>query len=136
VAFDLAISHEGDLIFSANGDLSGCSGDRLVRQRAMVRLKIPRGSWLFDKDKSLGSDIYRYMGRSGSDLTAQIPLVVRQALRPIEELEIQNVEAEINADNERQVEVLIEYVFRITPGEAASPLIPEGSGLQTMVIRV
>jgi hypothetical protein len=136
LAYDLAISLEGDLVFSANGDLAGCSSDRLMRQRAMIRLKIPRGSWLFDENKDLGSDIYRYMGRSGPDLLAQVPMVVREALRPIIEMQILDVQASIAEDNDRQVEVLIAYTTVISPEEVASPLLEEGAATQTVVVRV
>lgn len=59
MAWDLALdSLTGDLVFGPTLDLLGVSGPELDVQRIIVRTKIPRGSFVYDEDKTLGSNLH------------------------------------------------------------------------------
>jgi hypothetical protein len=89
--FDLAISEKGDLVVAGNRDLQGTSGNPLVEQRIRLRLQIPRGSWLYDEDKTLGSLAHQIM-KSRPDRAYDLPSIVQEALRPMEDITVHEVE--------------------------------------------
>ena len=89
--FDLAISEKGDLIIAGNRDLQGSSGTPLVEQRMLLRLKIPRGSWLYDEDKTLGSLAHQIM-KSHPNRAYDLPSIVQEALRPMDDISVHDVE--------------------------------------------
>lgn len=83
MAWDLAISEHGDLIFAGNRDLAGVSGSDLIEQRMRLRLKLHRGSWVYDADGNLGSNLWRLIGMRPQDANAAVNALVREALRPM-----------------------------------------------------
>lgn len=54
---DFAMTDHGDWLFNSSGDLQAIEGAGLIRQRIVTRLKIPRGTWIFDDTGNLGSDL-------------------------------------------------------------------------------
>lgn len=48
----------GDWVLSANGDFQGATGVEFDRQRIWIRAVIPRGTFVYDKTKTLGSTLY------------------------------------------------------------------------------
>jgi broad specificity phosphatase PhoE len=94
VPFDLALSEHGDLIFSANRDLLGVSGQGLVEQRIRTRLKIPRGGWIFDPDGNLGSQLHMLSGKSFDDAQARANALVREGLRGMDDVTVNDVTVE------------------------------------------
>jgi len=92
MAFDLAISENFDLVITGARDLAGVSGDELIAQRIVIRLRVIRGSWVLDDSNSLGSNINEVMSRSMADAEVKLPTLIRQALTDIDEVEIVNVE--------------------------------------------
>lgn len=92
MSWDTAISEHGDLIFGANRDLAGISGIDLIEQRIKLRLKIHRGSWVYDTDGTLGSNLQRVIGMSPGDAHSAVGAFVREALRPMaDEISIDEV---------------------------------------------
>lgn len=83
MAFDLAISDHGDLIFGGARDLQGAFGTNLLEQRMKNRLKIPRGSWVFDRSGTLGSMLHRIPQRGTEAAISAVDAFVRQALAPM-----------------------------------------------------
>lgn len=83
MAFDLALSEHGDLVFSGNRDLAGVSGVDLIEQRIKLRLKLRRGTWLYDENRTLGSQLFRLSGVSGSQASTALAAYVQEALRPM-----------------------------------------------------
>lgn len=90
MAFDLMISEAGDLIVSAAKDIQGLSGTYLIDQQIKIRLKLARGSWLYDP--TLGSDLHSLMGKNFDSVEAQIEAYARVALEDIEEIVITQVQ--------------------------------------------
>lgn len=100
MAFDLAISGNGDLIISGARDLQGVSGVPLLEQRMLIRLRIARGSWIYDTDGSLGSTLFSLLHESPDEVSDRAPAIVREALRGMEnEISIDDVEASVVDDS-------------------------------------
>ena len=58
--YDLFINRKtGDWLFNSVGDIMGVTGVEFDRQRIFVRAVIPRGTFTYDKDKTLGSTLYQ-----------------------------------------------------------------------------
>lgn len=98
MAWDLALASSGDLIFtpgdlmfSPSADISGISGVDLIEQRMLMRLKLHRGSWVYDDDGSFGSQLYRLIGHNPNTAAAQADAIVREALRPMDEIDVGEV---------------------------------------------
>jgi hypothetical protein len=135
MSWDIAISPAGDLIFtpgdvvfSASADLSGISGVDLIEQRMLVRLKLQRGSWVYDEDGSFGSQLYKLASMTPQTAMVQADAYVREALRDISEIQIDEVAVSMNGsaliliisyqvtdetispsdENEQQLEVVIQ----------------------------
>lgn len=90
--FDLAISENGDLIFSAIRDLQGIGGIGQVNQRVRTRLKIPLASWIYDDEGTLGSQLYTLVSSNPAEAQARAEAYVREALRPMEDVNVDHVE--------------------------------------------
>jgi hypothetical protein len=95
--YDLAISEHGDLIVAGNRDLAGVSGIDLIDQRIVIRLKIHRGTWIFDAEGTLGSFLYRVLGQAPQS-ALEIDSYVREALRQMTEISIEEVVTEYDED--------------------------------------
>jgi phage baseplate assembly protein W len=128
--FDLALSQYGDLIFAGNRDLEYVDGDQLVNQRIINRLRIKRGSWIFNRDSSLGSDLDTMLGKSFEHQLDNIPSLVSTALEPMnEEIEIKSLDVSTTVHG---VTIIISYsrIQPNTPPELTLPttelLIPLG----------
>jgi hypothetical protein len=119
--FDLAISQYGDLIFAGNRDLEYVDGDQLVNQRIINRLRIKRGSWIFNRDSSLGSDLDTVLGKSFEHQLDDIPNIVAVALEPMdEEIEIKNIDITTSVHG---VTIIVQY-SRIQPNTPPDLLLP------------
>lgn len=130
MAYDLAISSHGDLIMSGNRDLAGVSGSDLLDQRIKLRLIVHRGTWYYDTYGTLGSNLYKVLGVA-PQAALEIEAYVREALRSMEEISIENIEALYNEDL-KAIVVRIEYTQ--TPLiEEADLNIPGGAFQQTTV---
>lgn len=81
--FDLALAANGDLVFAANRDLAGVSGIDLIEQRIKLRLKLRRGTWLYDPERTLGSQLFRLSGASADEASTALTAYVQEALRPM-----------------------------------------------------
>jgi hypothetical protein len=99
MAFDLAISPHGDLVISGARDLQGCTGSQLNKQRIAIRLRIPRGSWTYDLTGSLGSDLRNAINKPKDQASIEIPRTVGDALRPMVDVEITDVQVEEHEGN-------------------------------------
>lgn len=106
MAYDLALSENGDLIFAANRDLQGVSGIALVEQRIRLRLRMMRGQWQFDTEARLGSRLYTLPGKPIEDATPQAQVFVREALRDMDDISIDDVVIESSA---RGLEIHVQY---------------------------
>lgn len=106
MSYDLALSPSGDLIFSGNRDIQGVSGMALIEQRMRTRLRLLRGQWQFDPEGRLGSRLYTLTGKAPDLAAQQAPMFVREALRDMEEIEIDDVLIDTTS---RDIQVHVKY---------------------------
>lgn len=106
MSWDLAISAAGDLVFSPgdivfseSADLSGISGIDLVEQRMILRLKVERGSWVYDEDLSFGSQLTKLMSMTPTTGMVQVDAYVREALREITEIQVDAVNVSLDGSS-------------------------------------
>lgn len=91
--WDIALDAEtGDWLFGPTRDLIGVTGPELDKQRIMVRTKIPRGSFIYDDDGTLGSFLYLIpRGSTESDIS-DARSYVHEALASMEGISITDIE--------------------------------------------
>lgn len=110
MAYDFALSKDGDWIFSANGDVQGVSGELLVEQRVKTRLRIVQG-WALDPTNGLlGSRLKSGLRLPKGRALRELPLMVREALAPMTDIRIQDVTTEEVSSDSRAVLLKIIYV--------------------------
>lgn len=105
MAFDLALSEHGDLLISGHGDLLGKSGIDLIEQRMLIRLRVQRGAWVYDSDKTFGSNLQHLVGSSSADASTAAIAFVREALRPMKEISVDSVDVVMGDDHSVTVNV-------------------------------
>jgi phage baseplate assembly protein W len=117
--WDLAIADNGDLIISGHHDLLGRSGIDLLEQRMRLRLMVHRGSWVLDEPGTFGSNLRRLIGMSPQNAAQSAPALVREALREIDEI---NVDSVFVSPTETDLTIIVHYHIKETGGgSAASP---------------
>jgi hypothetical protein len=104
--FDVAISSDGDLIISGNRDLAGIDGTNLIEQRMRLRCRIPRGEWVYDDDRRLGSKLHTILGSDPAKAIPEIQVFINEALRGMEDATIQEIQ--VNQEG-RQLTAIIAY---------------------------
>jgi hypothetical protein len=111
MAVDLAFNFKvGDLAVAPNKDLDRKTGADLVEQRIRVRLKIVQGSWLLDPTGgSLGSRLVDALRLPMFRAETEIPLIVQEALEPMDDISVTNVVATPNKDDSSSVDLTIYY---------------------------
>lgn len=98
MAFDLALSDTNDLIFGPTRDLLGVTGVELDKQRIQVRCKIPRGSFIYDDDGQLGSNLILVPRNPGTMQLRVAESYVHEALDDMEGISVQSVDASVSED--------------------------------------
>lgn len=114
MAYDLAISDYGDLLLAGNRDLAGVSGPNLTDQRIAIRLTVHRGTWFYDDDGTFGSELYQVVGKPAEN-SLDIDALVRNALAPMEEISIEDINWEYD-EGTKAVVVQVSYLV-IESGE-------------------
>lgn len=106
---DLAINlNTGDLLFMPNRDLAVASGDQILRQRVHARLMIERPWALDPTDGALGSTLHTFLRTSSPDSADNLRAAVIEALSPIEEITVDNVDLVVSSGG-RSVAITIQY---------------------------
>jgi hypothetical protein len=110
MAWDLAIDYNSfDLIPAPSNDFDSRIGEDTVQQRIRMRLRIPRESWTLDPtDGSLGSNLDEIFRMPAFRAQSEGELIVREALAPMDDIEVTNVKL-TSATDERIVNLVIEY---------------------------
>lgn len=91
MAYDLALSGHGDLVVSGNRDLAGISGTDLIEQRIRLRLRVQRGSWIYDETQTLGSNLNTVIGMEPERAQSVADNLVREALIRMTEITVSGV---------------------------------------------
>ena len=129
MSFDLAIAPNGDLIVSAAKDLQGATGTAIIEQRIGLRLRLIRGSWMYDDRGSMGSNIQELFGSAPEIAATRVEPLVREALRTMEdEIEINQVVA---SPGEKDITVTVAYRLLYTDETSG---VTDVSDIQTVGI--
>src|SRR5215831_7743811 len=91
MAYDLALSALGDLVVAGNRDLAGISGTDLIEQRIRMRLRIQRGSWIYDPTDTLGSNLNDVIGMDHNRAQTAADAFIREALVRMTEIVVDGV---------------------------------------------
>lgn len=91
MSYDLALSGHGDLVVAGNHDLAGISGIDLIEQRIRLRLRVQRGSWIYDETQSLGSNLNSVIGMDPGRAQSAADDLVREALVRMTEIVVAGV---------------------------------------------
>lgn len=118
MAFDLAIAPNGDLILSAARDLQGATGIAIVEQRIRIRLRLNRGTWIYDPSGRLGSNLQELFGLEPEIAAARVVPLVREALLPVTEIEVTDVTA---TPGSKDITVVVYYQLVFLDDETGSP---------------
>lgn len=117
MATDIALDKAtGDLVAEPNNDFAVVTGGDVIDQRIRIRLKVPHGDW----EQNLGLDVGE-MG-FGSRLNEmsrlpmerafnEIPLVVKEALAPMEDIRVYDVVCSLNPDAPTKIDFTVYYVI-------------------------
>ena len=108
MAWDLALDEHGDMMIGGHRDLLGRSGRDLIEQRMRIRLMVRRGSWLYDTDKTLGSNLWRLVGMSEDNASASARAYVIEALRGMDEINIDDVQVKTDSHS-----IVIVVLYRL-----------------------
>lgn len=108
----------GDLIFAGNRDLATIDGDRLDQQRIGIRLRISRDSFPYDEDGSLGSRLRSALRFGVERARAEIPNMVMEALEPMHDIRIVNVDVAVEKDDSRHLAIVIGYMKTLSVVDA------------------
>lgn len=112
MALDLAIDSNGDLVFAPNRDLDVRTGQATVDQRIRVRLMIYGGEWMLDPTGGqLGSRLHDALRLPLWQAREQIGLIVREALEPMDDIRVRDVDVTDNPDDSRALDILILYAM-------------------------
>jgi hypothetical protein len=121
--FDLKIDQNGDLAFAGNLDLMGAVGDQVSEQRVIVRLKIPKGTWIYDIEGTLGSQLREIIRNARSYTADRARTYVMDALSPASDISVAEVQI---IPNERGSNVDVVVSFRNTLSESEI-ILPEAT---------
>lgn len=118
MSFDIAIDYgTGDLLMAPNQDIQGRTGPDVFEQRIRIRLKIQRGTWMFDPtDGELGSRLLELSRVSSARAVAEMEQYVREALEPMSDISVRDVTAK--ADPQTQKIVILDISYQPLADEA------------------
>lgn len=108
---DLAIDpNTRDLIVSPRGDFSLRTGNEVVRQRIINRLRIAAGEWHLDPTEgTLGSHMKDLMRMPTFQVETDAPRVIHEALEPMEDVNILDVQCAIDPKDSRKLNVALTF---------------------------
>lgn len=119
MAYDFALDLEtGDWLFGGSRDLGGVTGTELDEQRINIRCKIPRGSFTYDEDGTLGSNLYAISRNPTAQQVSEARGLITQALEPMtNEIAIDDIQLRLLEDGQLFANVLFHPTGSLDPEE-------------------
>lgn len=113
MALDLAVDpNMGDLLIAPNRDFEVRTGQATVDQRIRTRIRIQAGSWDIDPTGGeLGSQLHGAMRLSIERALAEVPLMIREALSSMHDIDVRDVICELNANSPKAIDITILYAI-------------------------
>jgi len=123
MAWDIAIDLQtGDLVWTGITDFASRDGSALDQQRIHVRLFIERGEFIYDPTNgALGSRLLDILRLPRARAMLEADLYVREALEPMDDIQVTNVEVVEIEEDPRVVRLNITYHPRLDATDVASP---------------
>ena len=116
--WDLALDGDsGDFMFGPTHDLLGTSGKQLTEQRMLIRCRIPRGSFTYDTDGTLGSRLNTLSVYPSERAIRDAPALVTEALADMDDIQLLDVEA--TEDENHRLITFVKYNPIISPQESS-----------------
>lgn len=117
MAWDIALDpNTRDLVISPRSDVSAVTGTAVTEQRVRNRLVIRQGEWILDPtDGQLGSHMRDLARLPIAQAVTDAPRVVREALEPMDDIHLHDVQCSINPKDQRILQVQITYSV-VEPG--------------------
>lgn len=111
MALDLAFDFvKKDLVISPGRDIEIVSGQASVDQRIRVRLLAIQGEWELDPSNGrLGSHLGDAFRMPLARALQTVPMLVKEALAPMPDIEVDDVECSLNPDSTSAIDILILY---------------------------
>ncbi len=101
---DTAIN-KGDFLLDSSGLPISISGVQEILQRAIIRLTVRKGSFVYDTD--LGSNLYKLKAGS-ANIKSEALNMVKEALKPMSNIFVENVSTEfVNSGENLRLNVII-----------------------------
>ena len=102
---DTAISN-GDFMLDSNGIPISIYGIQEILQRALIRLTVRKGSFIYDTN--LGSDLYKLKKTSSTNIKSRALSMVKEALKPMSNVLVDDVSTEfINSSENLKLNVVL-----------------------------
>ena len=101
---DTAIN-KGDFLLDSSGLPISISGVQEILQRAIIRLTVRKGSFVYDTD--LGSNLYKLKAGS-ANIKSEALNMLKEALKPMSNIFVENVSTEfVNSGENLRLNVII-----------------------------
>lgn len=109
---DLALDRMvGDLMVSPSNDIALVTGVAETQQRISVRLRIAKGTWALDPSGGdLGSTLTSLLRLSVDQAIVTLPQLVKEALAPMEDIRVTDVQTSVAADAPTRINFTVFYV--------------------------
>lgn len=102
---DTAISN-GDFMLDSNGIPISIYGIQEILQRALIRLTVRKGSFIYDTN--LGSDLYELKKTTSTSIKSRALSMVKEALKPMSNVLVDDVSTEfINSSENLKLNVVL-----------------------------
>jgi len=121
MAWDLALGPTQDFIYGPNNDYLAITGINVIEQRIRTRLKIHRGTWIYDTDGTLGSRIDSVIGETYEKASSDVVMYVHEALNGMDDISVTKVTTK-PLNNEKSM--LLVVGFTLNPDTSQSNFAP------------
>jgi hypothetical protein len=124
VPWDFKISEHNDLLFGPGRDWQPVTGEALLQQRIMLRLRMKRGSWILDDTGALGGNLDFALQMQQPAALEELDTLVAEALEPMsDEIIVADIEVKPSEHDVHAVDLLVKYQ-RVLPPESQVASIP------------
>jgi hypothetical protein len=119
MSWDFAIEpRSGDFIFSGSGDIMSVEAEALDSQRVGIRLRIHRGTFVYDEEDALGSNLHTALRYSVERAQNEIPAIVNEALEPMRDIKVMDVQVAISEDDPSQIATVVRFQKNLSAVDA------------------
>lgn len=120
----MAISNFSDLLFGPSRDLQPVTGEALLQQRVILRLRMQRGSWILDDSHDLGSNLHLTLRMQQPIALEELDTLVAEALEPMnDEITVLNIEVKPSETDVNAIDLLVQFQ-RVLPLDIQTQIAP------------